>query len=227
MAEKHDSTTEVMEGVEQTLTRTEQFLETNKKPLGIAIGAIIGLVLAIYAFNEYYTKPLNLEAQNEMFRAQAYLEQDSLRLALEGDGVNLGFLDIADSYGSTKSGNLAKYYAGVCYLNMGKFEDAIAYLDDYSGKDDVIATLALAGIGDAFLELGQRKEALEYYSKAIKNANNQFVTPNVLFKAAQVCELEGDHAKALKYFNRIKSEFKDSREAADIDKYIARAEVKK
>ena len=227
MAEKHDSTNDVMEGVEQTLTRTEQFLETNKKPLGIAIGVIVGLILAIYAYNEYITKPLNLEAQNEIYRAQQYLEQDSLRLALEGDGVNLGFLDVIDEYGSTRAGNLAKYYAGVCYLNLGQFSEAIEYLDDYSGKDEVIAVLAQAGIGDAFLELGQPEDALDYYKKAINISDNSFAIPNVLFKTAQVSELQGDFEGALKYYQRIKDDFKTSREAADIDKYIARAEAKK
>jgi len=228
MAKKHDNTEEVFEGVEQSLTRAERFLEENSKTLGIVVGAIIVAVLAIYSYNTYVIKPLEVEAQNKIFMAQKFLEQDSLNLALNGDGgYNLGFLDIADEYSSTKIGNTANYYAGVCYLNLGDFENAIKYLDEFNGKDEILRVLAKAGIGDAFLEMGQNKEALEYYEKAIKINDNQFVIPTVLMKAAFVSELEGEYSKAIKYYTRIKTDFKDSREATDIDKYIARAEVKK
>ena len=227
MAKKHDETNDMLEGVEQTLTQTELFLEKNKKPLGIGVGVVVGLVMLFYAFNEYYTKPLNLEAQNEIFRAQDYLAQDSLRLALEGDGINLGFLDVADEYSSTKVGNMANYYAGVCYLNLGEYQNAIEYLDNFSGSDEVISVLAVASIGDAFLELGQKEDALDYYKKALNKSDNAFVIPTILFKTAQLSELLDEYDAAIKYYNRIKEEFSTSREAADIDKYIARAEARK
>ncbi len=227
MAKKHDNTEEVFEGVQEGLTRAERFLEENSKTLGIVVGVIVVAVLAIYSYNNYIIKPLELEAQNKIFMAQKFLEQDSLNMALNGDGgYNLGFIDIADEYGSTKIGNTANYYAGVCYLNLGKFEDAIKYLDAFNGKDEVLSVLAKAGIGDAFLELGQDKEALEYYEKALDINDNQFVIPTVLMKAAFVSEKEGDYSKALKYYQRIKTDFKESREASDIEKYIARAEVR-
>ena len=158
--------------------------------------------------------------------AQKYLSQDSLRLALEGDGVNMGFLDIADEYSGTKAGKTANYYAGVCYLNMGQWENAIEFLDKFKGNDEVLSVLALVGIGDAFVELDQNTEALEYYEKAIRSSKNDFVSPFVLFKAAQICELNTDYEKAAKYYKTIKADFKDSREASDIEKYIARAETK-
>ena len=226
MAKKQDNTTEVFEGVEQSLTRFEQYLEKNKNTLLIVIGVAVAIVLGIYSVKEYYIEPMEDEAQKEIFMAQKYLQQDSLKMALNGDGINMGFLEIADNYGATKAGNLANYYAGVCYLNLGQFEDAIAYLDDFNGKDQVLSVLAKASIGDAFLELGQPDEALDYYEEAIGINDNEFVIPTVLMKAGQVSEMNGDNDKALKYFKRIKSDFPDSREASDIDKYIAKVEAK-
>jgi len=227
MAKKQDNTEEVFEGVEQSLTRAEQFLETNRNQILYVVGAIIVVVLGIYSYNTYVVAPQETEAQEKVFMAQKYLEQDSLKLALNGDGIfNLGFLEIADEYSSTKIGNTANYYAGVCYLNLGEFENAIEYLDKFSGDDEVLSVLAKAGIGDAFLELGQNDDALDYYKKAMAMNNNKFVIPLVLMKAAIVSEMQKDYKSALKYYERIESDFGDSREAADVEKYIAKMEAK-
>jgi tetratricopeptide (TPR) repeat protein len=227
MAKKQDNTEEVFEGVEQSLTRAEQFLETNRNQILYVVGAIIVVVLGIYSYNTYVVAPQETEAQEKVFMAQKYLEQDSLKLALNGDGIfNLGFLEIADEYSSTKIGNTANYYAGVCYLNLGEFENAIEYLDKFSGDDEVLSVLAKAGIGDAFLELGQNDDALDYYKKAMAMNNNKFVIPLVLMKAAIVSEMQEDYKSALKYYERIESDFGDSREAADVEKYIAKIEAK-
>ena len=227
MAEKQDITEEVFEGVEQSLTRAEQFLETNRNTLLYVVGAIIVVVLGVFSYNTYVVAPLEQEAQEKIFPAQKALDQEDFKRALEGDGAYvLGFLDVANEYSGTKIGNTANYYAGICYLNMGEFDNAIKFLDEFNGKDEVLSVLAEAAIGDAFLELKQNKEALEYYNKALSMNDNTFVIPLVLMKAAIVSELEGDYKGALEYHNRIKSEFKDSREASDVEKYIAKAEAK-
>lgn len=220
---KKDQATEVFENVEQSLTKAELFFEENRNPLLIAAGVILGIALIYFGYTKYIVEPQEEEAQEMIFRAQKYFEQDSLRLALNGDGTNLGFIDIADEYSSTKAGNLANYYAGVCYLNMGEFENAIEYLDQFSGNDEIISVIAKGAIGDAFLELNQPEEALEYYTKASKMNKNGFVIPIYLLKAAQTAEILNDYKGALKFYQRIKDEFPESREAADIDKQIAYA----
>ena len=110
--------------------------------------------------------------------------------------------------------------------SVDKFENAIEYLDKFSGDDEVLSVLAKAGIGDAFLELGQNDDALDYYKKAMAMNNNKFVIPLVLMKAAIVSEMQEDYKSALKYYERIESDFGDSREAADVEKYIAKIEAK-
>ena len=223
---KKDQATEVFENVEQSLTKAELFFENNRNPLLIAAGVILGIALIYFGYTKFIVQPQEEEAQEMIFRAQKYFEQDSLRLALNGDGQNLGFLDIADEYSSTKAGNLANYYAGVCYLNLGEFESAIEYLDEFNGNDEIISVIAKGAIGDAFLELGQPEEALEYYSRASKMNKNNFVIPIYLLKAAQTAEILNDYKKALNFYKRIKTDFPESREAADIDKQIAFAENK-
>lgn len=220
---KKDQATEVFENVEQSLTKAELFFEENRNPLLIAAGVILGVALIYFGYTKYIVEPQETEAQEMIFRAQKYFEQDSLRLALNGDGTNLGFIDIADEYSSTKAGNLANYYAGVCYLNMGEFESAIEYLDQFSGTDEILSVIAQGAIGDAFLELNQPEEALEYYTKASKINDNNFVIPIYLLKAAQTAEILADYKKALGFYERIKEDFPESREAADIDKQITYA----
>lgn len=223
---KKDQTTEVFENVEQSLTKAELFLEHNRNSLLIGLAVVFGIVGIFLAYTKLYLEPQETEAQELVFMAQKYMEQDSLKLALNGDGTNLGFLDIADEYGSTKTGNMAHYYAGICYLNMGNFEEAIAALDQFSGDDEIISVIAKGAIGDAFLELGQPEDALDYYSRAAKMNDNDFVIPIYLMKAGQTAEILGDYTKALNFYKRIKADFPESREAADIDKQIAFATAK-
>lgn len=224
--QKKDQATEVLENVETSLTRAELFIENNRNPLLIAAGVILVVALGLYGYKKFFSDPLELEAQQEMFMAQKFFEQDSLNLALNGQGATMGFIDIAEEYSSTKAGNLANYYAGICYLNLGDFENAIAYLDDFSSSDKVLSVIAKGAIGDAFLELNQPKEALEYYSKAADASNNEFAVPIYLNKAAKTAELINDYAAALKFYKQIKADFPDSQEANDVDKNIAFVETK-
>ena len=159
-----------------------------------------------------------------MYMAELYFQKDSFNIALNGDGQYLGFIDIADEYGLTKSGKLANYYAGLCYLNLGDFDNAIDYLQDFSSDDIILSSLALGCIGDAYMELGNINKALGYYKDAANNNINSFTTPKYLFKQAMIYELEGDYSDALDIYNTIKDDYSDSREANQIEKYISRAQ---
>jgi len=227
MAKKNKQDEDLLVDVGQSLTKAEKFVEENRQSLTLIVGVLVVLVGGYFAYQSFYLKPLEKEAQEEIFQAQQYFESDSLKLAINGDGQNLGFVDIADEYSATKAGNLANYYAGISYLNLGEFKNAIEYLDKFSSNDPVFSIIATGSIGDAFWELEQPEEALDYYEKAVSGNENAFVVPFYLKKAGLVAEQLGDLDKAEKYFTRIKKEFKDSREAGDIEKYIARIEAKK
>jgi len=160
-----------------------------------------------------------------MYQAQRYLESDSLKLALNGDGNYLGFLDIAKEYKRTYAGNLARYCAGICYLHMGEYQDAIDYFNKYKKKDKVIASLALGATGDAYVELGNTDKGISNYLEAAEYANNSFNTPLFLMKAGELYEQSGKYSEAIKIYQRIKNEFPESSEGIAIDKYIARAKI--
>ena len=226
MAKKIDNTEEKIHAVEEALSKSEKFIEKNQKILTIVIGAAIVIVLGVFAFQKLYIAPREKAAQGSMFAAQKYFEQDSLKKALDGDGQNLGFLDIIDEYSMTKASNLAKYYAGIIYLKQGKFDDAITYLKKFDSKDEFVGPMATGGIGDAYMELGQKDKALEYYLKASAQQVNDLTSPLYLMRAAFVYEDQGKFDKAVELYEKIQKEHTKSAEARDIEKYIEAAKAK-
>jgi len=180
------------------------------------------IVLIFFGFKRFYMAPREQEAKEQMFMAERYFEIDSLNLALNGDGMYPGFLKIIDDYSMTKGANLSKYYAGICYLKMGNFQDAIDHLKSFKGKDQVIGPMAKGAIGDAFMELNDPAKAAGYYAEAADLKENEFTTPLFLMKAGWAYEIQKDYKKALEKYERIKFKFPASNKAREIDKYIAR-----
>ena len=212
--------------VEQALSKTEQYIEDNQKSLMIIVGAIVGIIVLFNAYQKLYMDPLEKEAQIDIYMAELYFQKDSFNLALNGDGQYAGFIDVADDYSSTNIGNLANYYAGLCYLNTGDYENAIEYLEDFSSDDIILSSLALGCTGDAYMELGDTENAMDAYEDAVNNSNNEFTAPRYMMKLAMAYELNGDYSNALDIYTAIKADFKDSREATGIEKYISRAKNK-
>ncbi len=223
---KHQSTgDENLEVIQNTLGRTEQFIEENQKSVSIIIGAIIFIIVGYFAFQNFYVKPLEKEAQQQMFMAQNYFAQDSFNLALNGDNFNDGFLTVADDYGMTNTGGLANYYAGISYLRLGQYDDAIEYLKKFDAGDDLVSTMAIGAIGDAFVEKDMLDDAVSYYRKASERKTNDFITPIFLMKLGLVYEKQGEKEDALTTYEKIKKEYVKSHEARIIDKYIERMKM--
>jgi tetratricopeptide (TPR) repeat protein len=226
MAKKIDNTEEKIHAVEEALSKSEKFIEKNQKVLTIIIGSAIVIVLGVFAFQKLYIAPREKAAQGQMFMAQKYFEQDSLNKALNGDANFPGFLDVIDDYSMTKAANLAKYYSGIIYLKQGKFEDAITYLNKFDSDDELVGPMATGGIGDAYMELGQKDKAVEYYLKASSQQDNDLTTPLYLMRAAFVYEDQGKFDKAVELYTKIQKEHVKSTEARDIEKYIEQASAK-
>jgi len=222
MAQKIDKTEERIHTVEETLSKTEHFIEKNQKLL-VNIGiALVVIVLGFYAIRNYYILPREADATSQMFMAQRYFEKDSLKLALNGDGNYPGFLSIIDEYKWTDASNLAHYYAGVCLLKQGKFQDAIDQLKSFSGKDELVAPMAIGATGDAYMELNQPEKAATEYEKAANLRDNKFTSSIFLLKAAFAYEEMKNLDKALELYTTIKTKYPNSIEAQDIDKYISK-----
>ena len=226
MAKKTNKTEDQFAQVEEVLTKTEQYIENNQKNLMTGGGIIIGLIAVVIGYQNLYLAPLEKEAQADMYMAELYFQKDSFNLALNGDGQYLGFIDVADEYSWTKVGELANYYAGLCYLHLDEYESAIEYLVDFSSDDIVLSTLALGCIGDAYMELGDTDNALNSYENAAYNSDNEFTKPIYMLKQAMIHEQNGDYDEALALYNDIKLNFKTSREAYGIESYISRAEMR-
>jgi len=213
-------------GIESALTRTEQFIEDNQKLLINVLIGILALVLLIVAGNRYILKPKNAEAAEAMYMAERFFERDSFNLALYGYGTYSGFLDIMDDYSITKSAKLSKFYAGVCFKEIGDFDAAEEYLSKFKTKDLLVGATALSSLGDVYAELQEYDKSLKAYLTAADKYENTFTTPIILKKAGIVYEADGDLEGALKVYNRISSEYPNSAEGREIKKYIGRVEAK-
>ena len=225
--ENQESVDKGMQNIESALSKTEHYIEENRNTVIYIVLGIIALVAIFFAFKRFYIAPKEKEAESSIFMAQRYFEQDSFRLALDGDGANVGLLEIINSYGITKTANLACYQAGISFLKLGEYEEAIKYLKKFNGKDKMVATITVAAIGDAELELGQDKDAASSYLKAAGMNENSFTTPIFLLKAGQAYEKSSDFDKALKTYQRIKKDYPNSTEGSQVDKYITRIQLKK
>ncbi len=221
---KKDENPTTISSVEETLTRTEHYLEENYKVLLTALGVIVVLV-GLGWLGKMYLGKRNDEAQSQMYQAEKYFEEDSLKLALNGDGNYLGYLDIAKQYKFTNTGNLAKYSAGICYLHLGNYNEAIDFLNKYSKKDNVIGSLAIGAIGDAYVQLGNMEKGITKYIEAADYGKNSFNTPLFLMKAAELYEMTNKFPEALKLYERIESQYPESTEGTTIGKYIARVKL--
>ncbi|MCF6213873.1 MAG: hypothetical protein L3J45_07610 [Flavobacteriaceae bacterium] len=232
------TTKEVFETLNVTASRSEQWIEKNQKPLFLGLAVVAVIILGYLGYNKYIQEPKEIEASNELAFPKQYFEaalngktlnilvqeRDSLlTLGLDGADGKYGFLDIADTYSGTKAGNLAEYYAGISYLKMRDYKNAVIHLGKYSSDDELLAPTALAAIGDAFAEIDQLEDALDYYIKAANTKENGFTTPLFLFKAGQTALGLGKSEKALSFFKRIEKDYPKSDAAKDIDYYINKA----
>lgn len=220
---KHEDGFEHLEGA---LTSSEQFIEKNQKMLINIVLVLVIIIGGYFAYKHLVAEPKAQEASSQIFGAQNYFEKDSFNLALNGDGNILGFIEIADKYSSTPAGNLANYYAGLSYLYLGEYENAITALKKFSSDDLLLSNMAVANIGDAYMQLGNYAKAAENYSKAANSKVNDFSTPVFLMKNALALEKSNDYAGALKIYEKIDKEFPSSPEGREIEKYIERAKLK-
>lgn len=222
---KQQQEEEVLVDVGQGLTRVERFFNENRKSITVIAVGLFVLVGGYFAYLYLYQQPREEKAQQEITMAQIYFEQDSLKLALQGDGQFYGFEEIADEFSGTKAGNLAHYYAGISYLNMGEYKSAIEHLDEFESDDAVLSVIATGSIGDAFAELGQMDEALEYYERAVSGEENDFIVPFYLMKAGMAAEANGKPEEALDFYERIEKDFPESQQAQGIERAIGSAKT--
>lgn len=234
--EDGSTTAEVFKSLDEGASRTEAWVEKNQKVIFVIVAAIAVAVLGYILYQKFIFEPKQEEAANEVYQATSYFERalnattekDSLfNLALNGNAGKYGLLDIAEKYSGTPTGNVANYQAGMAYLNINKYQEAINYLDQFSGDDMMLAPLAKGGIGDAFIQLNQPEEAYKYYKEAVAISTNDMTTPRFLLKAGVTALNLGKAGEAYTFFERITNEFKDAPEATQAEVYKGQAEAMK
>ena len=205
--------------------RGGSWFERNGQLIFVAVGVGILVALGIFLYQRLVQEPARIEAATEMWRAEQLFEQDSFQVALEGrPGSVTGFLAIIDDYGSTPSGNLAHYYAGVSYLHLGQYEAAISYLEDFDADGTLLPAAQAGALGDAYAQNSDLATAASHYEDAVDLAGDNLVTaPYFIKKLAMLRERNDDKAGARELYERIRVEFPNSTEAQDISKFIARA----
>jgi tetratricopeptide (TPR) repeat protein len=222
----NSTTAEVFTSLDQGASKTEAWVATNQSYILGVIGVVAVGVLGYLGYNQFVQKPNEATAANELFYPQQYFDQavnatqakDSLfLLALNGAEGKYGFIDITNEYAGTKAANLAHYAAGISYLNLQKYPEAISQLEDFSSNDAILGALAKGNIGDAFMQLDQISEALSYYEKAVAHSTNEFTTPKFLQKAAIAAIALGKKDKAATFLSRIKKDFPNAIEAQYVD----------
>ena len=207
-----------MENIQHTYERNSKRINT--------IGTIVLLaVVGFFAYKKFVQDPKATKAANAIAYAQNYFAQDSLQKALNGDGQNIGFLQIISRYGGTESGNLAQYYAGLSFLQLGDPNSAIKHLEEFDPEGTNVQYAAFGALADAYMDAGKVKEGLEYYKKAAADKENDVLTPVYLYRAALAHQMLNQPDQAIESLKRIRNEFPQSQQARDTEKELARLGV--
>jgi len=221
---KNKQEEEVLVDIVEVRDNFQGFYEKNQR---IIWGTLIGLVVLVGGYLVYsslYMKPREKEAMAQMYQAQLQFERDSFANALTSPGSMVpGFLGIQEQYGGTKAANLANYYIGVSYLNLGKFEAAADYLKSYNANSPEMTIMKNGALGDAYSELQDMDQAMSYYKKAA-NSDNDLLTPYYLKKVGMLHERNGNTAAAADAYQKIKDEYPQSAEGREIDKFLAKTQ---
>ena len=227
--ENKSTTANVFNTLDEGSSKTQQWVEKNQNKILGVVAVIAVIVIGIFSYSKLILEPKEANAFNEMYFAQKKFDEavlinnDSVySIALNGDELNMGMLDIIDEFGGTSAANLASYYSGMMYLKMNDYQNAIKYLSSFSSDDIILSSLATGSIGDAFAELNQFDDAYDYYVKATKT-NNNYTSPVYLYKAGLMAMKLEKFKKAEAYFTNIKLDYPKSPEAKNIDAFISKA----
>ncbi|MFN8259379.1 MAG: tetratricopeptide repeat protein [Chitinophagales bacterium] len=222
---EHDILEEGNEKLTHAFTDAEYFFEQYKN---IILGVVAVLVIGgggWWAYTNLVKGPKENKAKDAIIFAQRYFEMDSMTQALKGDGVHLGFEAIVKQYGGTAAGNRAQFGAGVASLKLGKYADAVKYMEDFSTDDAVLNARKFGCIADAYAEQNQMDKAIDNYKKAADAADNELTAPTYLYRAALALEQKGNKKDALELYKKLNKSYPNSQEGMVSEISIAKLEA--
>ncbi|MBR2291164.1 MAG: tetratricopeptide repeat protein [Prevotella sp.] len=209
---------------EQTISQSEAFFLKYKKAIIAAVIAIVVIIAGVVLYQTYVSGPNEQKASTTLAKGQEYFLSGDYQKALNGDSVSFkGFLNVAKEFSSTKAGNLANLYAGLCYANLDKWQEAADYLEKFDGADDaMVSPAAIGALGNAYAHLNQLDKAVSNLKKAAEKADNNSLSPTFLIQAGEILESQGKKAEALKLYQQVKDKYFNSMQYQTIDAYIER-----
>ena len=211
---------------EQIIAKAQDFWTRYQKQITVVLAVIVLAVGGWYAYKNFIVKPNTEKAVDAMYKAEEYYRMDSLQKALNGDGINWGFVRVIKEYGGTDAGNLARLYAGDCYLRTGDFNNAIKQLKEYSTSDEMYQARAYKLLADAYSEVGKNEEAIANYKKAANHftadVNN---SAEYLYMAASLAEKTGKNNEAIELLKEIKDKYPGTNGANEAEKSLAKLGV--
>jgi tetratricopeptide (TPR) repeat protein len=211
---------------DDTVTRLQGYWVKYSKPAAIIIAAAVLIFGGWFAYNAWFVQPKEEQAEKAIYKAQQYFAEDSSYKALHGDGLNKGVLAVINNYNGTKTANLAKFYAGVSYLKLGKFKEAADYLKDFTTDSKPVQMKAYGCLGDAYSELNKKSEAIDAYKKAASTFEaDEINSAEYLFRAALLSEVNGNNKDALDLYKQLKDKFPATLRGSQVDKYIYRLSI--
>ena len=225
MAEKNQTPDPL--DLDQAMSSSEAFIIKYKNKFLAGIAAIVIVVGGVLGYQHFISEPNEKKASEALFKGEQYFMADNYEYALNGDSLGYeGFLKVADKFGGTDAGKLANAYAGICYAQLGQYENAVKFLDKFSAEDQLVSPALMGTMGNCYIQLGQLDKGAATLMKAADKANSHSLSPIYLIQAGQVYEKLGKKSEALKAYQTVKEKYFNSYQSMEIDKYIERASVK-
>lgn len=216
----------VMTHENEAIAKAQDFWSRYQKQITVVLAVVVLAVGGWYAYKNFIVKPNTEKAVDAMYKAEEYYRMDSLYRALNGDGINWGFVKVIKEYGGTDAGNLARLYAGDCYLRTGDFNNAVKQLKEYSTSDEMYQARAYKLLADAYSELGKNEDAIANYKKAANHftadVNN---SAEYLYMAASLAEKTGKNNEAIELLKEIKDKYPGTNGANEAEKSLAKLGV--
>lgn len=216
-----------VEGNDVAIAKAKDFWTRNSKAI-LGIGTVLVLLVGgFFVYKTYFKAPKEAAANDAIFKAEEYYRMDSVRLALNGDGVYPGLLKVIDKHSGTDAANLASYYAGVCYIKLDDNANAIKYLKKFSTDAKQVQQRAYKLLGDAYADQGNAKEALDYYKKAAHHfEEDKNASAEALFLGGYLAQhVLNNQKEAIDLYTELKQKYPSTTQGIDIDKYLAQLGV--
>ena len=213
--------------LDQAMSSSEAFIIKYKNKFLAGIAAIVIVVGGVLGYQHFISEPNEKKASEALFRGEQYFMADNYEFALNGDSLGFeGLLKVADEFGGTDAGKLANAYAGVCYAQLGQYENAVKFLDKFSADDQLVSPALMGTMGNCYAQLGQLEKAAATLMKAASKADSHALSPIYLIQAGQIYEKLGKNSEAISAYKTVKEKYFNSYQAMEIDKYIERASIK-